>query len=131
MGFNDAADQAVGGGYLFTGRIDPIMKPIGNRPMLRLTVRTLRSCGPSPLAMAFPGGTGVRGGVVGTRPWRHASIGRYLALFRERRNDLLVLAAAIALAVAAGYIASSGTVPGWEQGTFHGVNGLPDAFKMP
>ncbi len=44
---------------------------------------------------------------------------------------LLVLGSALLIAVGSGFIASTGRVPGWEQGIFHGINGLPDALESP
>lgn len=35
------------------------------------------------------------------------------------------------IAVACGWIASAGTVPAWEQWTFHAVNDLPDWLEAP
>jgi peptidoglycan/LPS O-acetylase OafA/YrhL len=45
MGINEAANQYVGGTYPFDKRIDLLMRPIGDRPVLWLTGRTLRSSG--------------------------------------------------------------------------------------
>ncbi|MBK9179779.1 MAG: phosphatase PAP2 family protein [Acidimicrobiales bacterium] len=41
------------------------------------------------------------------------------------------LVGGIVVAVAAGVIASSGDVPGWEQAIFHAVNDLPDWLRGP
>jgi peptidoglycan/LPS O-acetylase OafA/YrhL len=46
MGINEAANQYVGGTYPFDRRIDLLMQPIGEHPVLWMTVRTLRSSGP-------------------------------------------------------------------------------------
>jgi peptidoglycan/LPS O-acetylase OafA/YrhL len=46
MGVNEAANQAVGGVYPFSERIDRLMQPIGNHPVLWLTVRTVLTQGP-------------------------------------------------------------------------------------
>jgi undecaprenyl-diphosphatase len=48
-----------------------------------------------------------------------------------RGRWLVAFVAAVAVAVAAGVVASSGEVPGWEQGIFHGINGLPDWLRGP
>lgn len=44
---------------------------------------------------------------------------------------LAALLGATAVAVAAGIIASSGEVPGWEESIFHAVNDLPDWLRAP
>lgn len=44
----------------------------------------------------------------------------------ESRWWLTVGGAGAAVAVVAGIVASSGTVPGWEESLFHAVNDLPD-----
>ncbi len=46
MGTNEAANQAVGGSYPFADRIDRMMRPIGDQPVLWLTVRSLLEDGP-------------------------------------------------------------------------------------
>ena len=47
------------------------------------------------------------------------------------RDWAITFVAALGIAVAAGVIASSGTVPGWEQAIFHAVNDLPDWLYGP
>jgi peptidoglycan/LPS O-acetylase OafA/YrhL len=46
MGTNEAANQAVGGPVRSNERIDLIMKPIGDHPVLWLTVKTRKTRGP-------------------------------------------------------------------------------------
>jgi hypothetical protein len=46
MGTNEAANQAVGGPVRSEERIDLIMKPIGDHPVLWLTVKTQKTRGP-------------------------------------------------------------------------------------
>ena len=46
MGANEAANQAVGGSVRSNERIDLIMKPIGDHPVLWLTVKTRKTRGP-------------------------------------------------------------------------------------
>jgi hypothetical protein len=46
MGTNEAANQYVGGVVPLDDRIDLLMKPIGDRPVMWLTVKTLKSSGP-------------------------------------------------------------------------------------
>jgi peptidoglycan/LPS O-acetylase OafA/YrhL len=46
MGTNEAANQAVGGPVRSNERIDLIMKPIGDHPVLWLTVKTQKTRGP-------------------------------------------------------------------------------------
>lgn len=46
MGTNEVANQHVGGAVPFERRIDLLMKPIGDRPVMWLTVRTQRAAGP-------------------------------------------------------------------------------------
>ena len=50
---------------------------------------------------------------------------------RIRRSDITALAAATAVAVVCGIIASPGTVPGWEASIFHAINDLPDWLRAP
>ena len=38
---------------------------------------------------------------------------------------------AVGVAIAAGLVASSGTVPGWEETAFHAINDLPDWLEAP
>ena len=49
----------------------------------------------------------------------------------DRRSWLVTGAVAVVVAVGAGIIASSGEVPGWEEGIFHAVNDLPDWLEAP
>ncbi|MER7070559.1 acyltransferase family protein [Terrabacter sp. NPDC000476] len=46
MGTNEVANQYVGGVVPLADRIDALMQPIGDRPVLWLTVKTLRRSGP-------------------------------------------------------------------------------------
>jgi hypothetical protein len=46
MGTNEAANQAVGGPVTSRDRIDLVMKQIGDRPVLWVTVKTQNSSGP-------------------------------------------------------------------------------------
>ncbi|WP_404389879.1 acyltransferase family protein [Humibacillus xanthopallidus] len=46
MGTNEVANQYVGGTVPLAQRIDLLMEPIGNHPVMWLTVKTLRSSGP-------------------------------------------------------------------------------------
>jgi len=48
---------------------------------------------------------------------------------RVKGWPLAALLGGAAVAIAAGIIASNGTVPGWEQAIFHGINGLPDWLR--
>jgi undecaprenyl-diphosphatase len=54
--------------------------------------------------------------------------GRRIGDPRPQLVALLVAAAVLALAA---LVARSGSVPGWEQAVFHGINGLPDALRAP
>lgn len=47
------------------------------------------------------------------------------------RNWIITGLVALAVAVTAGIIAASGTVPGWEAALFHAVNDLPDWLEAP
>jgi undecaprenyl-diphosphatase len=44
---------------------------------------------------------------------------------------LWALLGGVTVAAAAGVVASSGEVPGWEQWVFHAVNDLPDVLERP
>ena len=46
MGTNEVANQSAGGNTPLSKRIDLLMEPIGNHPVLWLTIKTLRSSGP-------------------------------------------------------------------------------------
>jgi undecaprenyl-diphosphatase len=48
-----------------------------------------------------------------------------------RGRWLVAFVSAVAVAVTAGIVARAGEVPGWEQGAFHGINGLPDWLRSP
>lgn len=48
---------------------------------------------------------------------------------RVKGWPLAALLGGTAVAIVAGVIASNGTVPGWEQAIFHGINGLPDWLR--
>ncbi len=50
---------------------------------------------------------------------------------RVKGWPLAALLGGTAVAIVAGVIASDGTVPGWEQAIFHGINGLPDWLRAP
>lgn len=50
---------------------------------------------------------------------------------RVKGWPLAALLGGAAVAIVCGVIASNGTVPGWEQGIFHGINGLPDWLRLP
>lgn len=49
----------------------------------------------------------------------------------DRRSWIITGAVALAVAVLAGVIASSGEVPGWEAAVFHAINDLPDWLETP
>jgi len=49
----------------------------------------------------------------------------------DRRPWFIVLGVSLAVAVAAGLVAATGEVPGWEEGIFHLVNDLPDWLETP
>ncbi len=49
----------------------------------------------------------------------------------DRRDWAIAGIAALVVAVLAGIVASSGHVPGWEQGIFHAINDLPDWLEAP
>lgn len=46
-------------------------------------------------------------------------------------TQAVALGAACLVLIAAGAVASTGRVPGWEQAVFHGINGLPGALRTP
>jgi peptidoglycan/LPS O-acetylase OafA/YrhL len=46
MGTNEVANQSAGGNTPLSKRIDLLMEPIGDHPVLWLTIKTLRSSGP-------------------------------------------------------------------------------------
>ena len=48
-----------------------------------------------------------------------------------RGPGLATLLGGTAVAVAAGVVASSGEVPGWEEAIFHAINDLPDWLRAP
>lgn len=47
------------------------------------------------------------------------------------RATVVVGGAALAVLVASALVARTGEVPGWEQGVFHALNGLPDFLRGP
>jgi undecaprenyl-diphosphatase len=49
----------------------------------------------------------------------------------DRRLWLIAFAIAVAVALVAGLVASTGEVPGWEQSIFHAINDLPDWLEQP
>ena len=49
----------------------------------------------------------------------------------DRRTWLIAFAIAVAIALLAGLVASTGEVPGWEQSIFHAINDLPDWLEQP
>lgn len=48
---------------------------------------------------------------------------------RVQGQLLVALGVGVTVAVLAGLVASSGTVPGWEEAVFHAINDLPDSLR--